>query len=201
MSEEDDVTKVKVVFVGEAFTGKTAIIQRVIYDTYEDNMVTTMVASNYSKVIDFEGNHSIRFEIWDTAGQEKYRSINKIFYKDAAIVIMVYDISNRRTFEEIKNYWINQVKSMCNKNPIIGLAGNKSDLYAKEEVKEAEAKAFAKEVGAIFQLTSCVRNAGINELIKALGEKVLENEGLSQKQSEIELKKQTSIKKDKKCCK
>ena len=64
MSEEDDVTKVKVVFVGEAFTGKTAIIQRVIYDTYEDNMVTTMVASNYSKVIDFEGNHSIRFEIW-----------------------------------------------------------------------------------------------------------------------------------------
>ena len=75
MSEEDDVTKVKVVFVGEAFTGKTAIIQRVIYDTYEDNMVTTMVASNYSKVIDFEGNHSIRFEIWDTAGQEKYRSI------------------------------------------------------------------------------------------------------------------------------
>ena len=130
------------------------------------------------------------FDIWDTAGQEKYRSINKIFYKDAAIVIMVYDISERRSFDEIKDYWINQVNNMCNKNPIIGLAGNKSDLYAKEKVKEAEAK----------NLTSCLRNEGINELMKELGEKFLQIEGLDKKASAVNLQKIGNNDKQNKCC-
>ena len=195
-----DENKVKVVFVGEPFTGKTAIIQRIVYDKYEENMVTTMVASNSTKEMLFEGDHKLIFDIWDTAGQEKYRSINKIFYKDAAIVIMVYDISERRSFDEIKDYWINQVNYMCNKNPIIGLAGNKSDLYAKEKVKEAEAKIFAKQVGAIFRLTSCLRNEGINELMNELGEKYLQIEGLDKKASAVNLQKIGNNDKQNKCC-
>ena len=66
-----------------------------------------MVASTLSTQVDLEGGRTVKFEIWDTAGQEKYRSINKIFYKDASIVIMVYDITKRNTYEEIKNYWHN----------------------------------------------------------------------------------------------
>lgn len=66
-----------------------------------------MVASTLSTQVDLEGGQTVKFEIWDTAGQEKYRSINKIFYKDASIVIMVYDITKRNTYEEIKNYWHN----------------------------------------------------------------------------------------------
>ena len=127
----DTNQKYKVVLVGETQTGKTALIQRIVNDRFEENSETTMVASTLTTEVTLEDGRMIKYEIWDTAGQEKYRSINKIFYKDAAIVIMVYDITKRNTYEEIKNYWYNQIVTMCNKNPIIAIVGNKSDLYIK----------------------------------------------------------------------
>lgn len=197
--------KYKVVLVGETQTGKTAIIQRIVNDRFEDNNETTMVASTLSTEIELEDGRLIKYEIWDTAGQEKYRSINKIFYKDAAIVIMVYDITNKNTYDEIKNYWHNQIVTMCNNNPIIAIAGNKSDLYTKEQVKEKEAKEYAKEIGAIYQLTSCLRNEGIRELMQAIGlkalgeiEKVLPNE---EDKDKINLSNDQKKKKNDKCCK
>ena len=196
--------KYKVVLVGETQTGKTAIIQRIVNDRFEENNETTMVASNLSTEVDLEDGRSVKFEIWDTAGQEKYRSINKIFYKDAAIVIMVYDITQRNTYEEIKNYWHNQIVTMCNGNPIIAIVGNKSDLYIREAVKEKEAKAYAKEIGAIFQQTSCLRNEGIRELMQAIGLKTLGEiekvDHTEQGGSRIDIAKDPKVKKDK-CCK
>ena len=194
--------KYKVVLVGETHTGKTAIIQRIVNDRFEDNYESTMVASTLSTQVDLEDGRKVKFEIWDTAGQEKYRSINKIFYKDASIVIMVYDITKRNTYEEIKNYWYNQIVTMCNKNPIIAIVGNKSDLYIREEVKEKEAKEYAKEIGAVFQLTSCLRSEGIRELMQAIGQKDLGK--IEQKENHekdgIDISKEKNEKKDK-CCK
>ena len=194
--------KYKVVLVGETHTGKTAIIQRIVNDRFEDNYESTMVASTLSTQVDLEGGQTVKFEIWDTAGQEKYRSINKIFYKDASIVIMVYDITKRNTYEEIKNYWYNQIVTMCNKNPIIAIVGNKSDLYIREEVKEKEAKEYAKEIGAVFQLTSCLRSEGIRELMQAIGQKALgeTEQKESHEQGGIDISKEKKEKKDK-CCK
>lgn len=194
--------KYKVVLVGETHTGKTAIIQRIVNDRFEDNYESTMVASTLSTQVDLEGGQTVKFEIWDTAGQEKYRSINKIFYKDASIVIMVYDITKRNTYEEIKNYWYNQIVTMCNKNPIIAIVGNKSDLYIREEVKEKEAKEYAKEIGAVFQLTSCLRSEGIRELMQAIGQKALGEieQKESHEQGGIDISKEKKEKKDK-CCK
>ena len=195
--------KYKVVLVGETQTGKTALIQRIVNDRFEDNPETTMVASTLSTEVELEDGRMIKYEIWDTAGQEKYRSINKIFYKDAAIVIIVYDITNRHTYEEIKNYWYNQITTMCNKNPLLAIVGNKSDLYAKEEVKEKEAKEYAKEIGAVYQLASCLRNEGIRELMQAIGLKVLgeiPKEVPNGKEDKIDLTKKQK-KKDDKCCK
>ena len=193
--------KYKVVLVGETHTGKTAIIQRIVNDRFEDNYESTMVASTLSTQVDLEGGQTVKFEIWDTAGQEKYRSINKIFYKDASIVIMVYDITKRNTYEEIKNYWYNQIVTMCNKNPIIAIVGNKSDLYIREEVKEKEAKEYAKEIGAVFQLTSCLRSEGIRELMQAIGLKALGEieQKESHEQGGIDISKEKKEKKDK-CC-
>ena len=197
----DTNQKYKVVLVGETQTGKTALIQRIVNDRFEENSETTMVASTLTTEVALEDGRMIKYEIWDTAGQEKYRSINKIFYKDAAIVIMVYDITNKHTYEEIKNYWYNQITTMCNKHPLIAIAGNKSDLYAKEEVKEKEAKEYAKEIGAVYQLTSCMRNEGIRELMQAIGLKVLgEMPKEEPNDDKIDLtKKQTKT--DDKCCK
>ena len=165
----------KVVLLGESGVGKTCIISRYVNNTYDQKSETTNGASYASKVVEFaEYEKSLRFDIWDTAGQEKYRSLTKFFYKDAAIAILVYDITRRDSFEEVKKYWYQQLKTCGEKDLIIGIAGNKCDMFDKEAVTEDEAKAFATEIGAQFQLTSAFKNNGIEELFKLVGCKYLD---------------------------
>ena len=101
----------KVILVGESGVGKTSIILRFIKNQYNQNSTSTAGANYASKTLEFpEYNKKLQYDIWDTAGQEKYRGLAKLFYKDASIVILVYDITKRKSFEEIKNYWYEQVK-------------------------------------------------------------------------------------------
>jgi small GTP-binding protein len=116
--EDDEAQTCKVVLLGESGVGKTCIIARFINNTFEENLISTTGASYAGKTMTFDeyGGKSIRFEIWDTAGQEKYRSLTKIFYKDAGAAILVYDITRKESFEEIQKYWFNQIKDHAPKN-------------------------------------------------------------------------------------
>ena len=119
MSDDDEAAQTcKVVLLGESGVGKTCIIARFINNTFEENLISTTGASYAGKTMTFDdyGGKSIKFEIWDTAGQEKYRSLTKIFYKDAGAAILVYDITRKDSYEEIKKYWINQIKDFAPKN-------------------------------------------------------------------------------------
>ena len=101
----------KTILIGESGVGKTCIIVRFINNKYDEGTMSTTGANFISKSVEFdEYNETILFQIWDTAGQERYRGLTKIFYKDAKIVIFVYDTTNRKSFEEIKNYWYKQIK-------------------------------------------------------------------------------------------
>ena len=114
---DDDVAKTcKVVLLGESGVGKTCIIARFINNTFEDNIISTTGASYAGMTFDEFHGKTIKFEIWDTAGQEKYRALTKIFYKDAGVAILVYDITRKESFDEIKNYWYNQIKEYAPKN-------------------------------------------------------------------------------------
>ena len=116
--EDDEAQTCKVVLLGESGVGKTCIISRFINNTFDQDNLTTTGASYAGKTMtfdEFEGK-AIKFEIWDTAGQEQYRSLTKIFYKDAAAAILVYDITRKDSFLELKNYWYDQVKETAPKN-------------------------------------------------------------------------------------
>ena len=173
---EEDAKNCKVVLLGESGVGKTSIISRFINDSFEEGCVSTTGASYVSKDLLFKDyqNQVVKFEIWDTAGQEKYRSLTQIFYKDASIAILVYDITNKESFEEIQNYWYNQLKDCAPKNIVIGLAANKSDLFENEQVPEEQARKFAEEIGAIFKLTSACASTGVEELFIGVGCKFLD---------------------------
>lgn len=115
MSEENP--SCKVVLLGESGVGKTCIITRYINGYFEENGMSTTGASFAGKTMTFEEyGKTVKFDIWDTAGQEKYRALTKIFYKDASIAVLVYDITRRESFEELKKYWYNQVKEHAQKN-------------------------------------------------------------------------------------
>ena len=117
----------------------------------------------------------LRLQIWDTAGQEKYRSVNKLFYSEANIIIFVYDITRRETFEEIKNYWVKQVEEFSPENSLKVIVGNKIDLYEFEDIPEEEILEYAKENNFLFYKTSAKRATGVNQLFHQVGKKLLLN--------------------------
>ena len=117
---EDDEKKAipcKVVLIGESGVGKTSIIARYMTNTFSATLGSTPGANFTTKTVFLEDeNQSIKYEIWDTAGQEKYRSLAKVFYKNASVCILVYEITRRVSFEELKKYWIGEVTSNASKN-------------------------------------------------------------------------------------
>jgi len=155
----------KVVLLGDSGVGKTCIISRYISGAFDQNSPSTNGASYASKILTFEKlNKTISLDIWDTAGQEKYKSLTKFFYKDAAVAILVYDTTQKESFESMKSYWYQQLQEFGSKDIILGVAGNKCDMYEKEEVSENDAKQFAESIGAFFEITSAKNNTGINDL-------------------------------------
>ena len=210
---EDEPISIKCVLLGESGTGKSSLIERFVNDTFKKDTLPTLIGSFSSKDVFYEKeNVTIRFNIWDTAGQEKYRSINKIFYQDAQITFLVYDITFAETFRAIKDYWYSEVKENSPKDAIIFLIGNKSDLYEKEEVNEEEARKYAEEINSLYKLVSAQNGEGINDIFKMVGERLLTEEFLQKIKEEnnannnrnsiknIMAENTKEIKKKKKCC-
>ncbi len=172
--QKSDVAK-KIVLIGDSGVGKTCIISRFVSGDYNKNMNSTDGASYATKKLVLPKlKTSINLDIWDTAGQERYKSLTKFFYKDAAMIIMVYDVTLKTSFDNLKEYWYREVQELSEKNFVLGIAGNKSDLYEREQVSEKEAREYAKSINAVFGLTSAQNNTGIEQLFEDIGMKFLE---------------------------
>ena len=98
------------IICGETMVGKSSLMDRLINNSFALDSVSTMIASSKKMEIILD-DVVIQFNIWDTAGQEKFRSVNKIFYKRADVVLLIYDITSRGTFEEIKDYWLQEIRN------------------------------------------------------------------------------------------
>ena len=163
----DKPESIKVVLLGESGVGKKSLISQFTVNKFDPHRETSLSAHFASKTLDFPDlGQSIKLDIWDTVGQEKYRSLAKIFYKDAKVIIFVYDITREFSFESIKNYWYKETKENWEGTPILALVGNKIDLYSEIKVSNKEGMAFAEEIGAIFQFTSAESNFGITNLFE-----------------------------------
>ncbi len=189
-----NVETLKVVLIGEAGVGKTCLISKFMTGKFDPNTLSSASAQYISKQIVIQGK-AIKFDIWDTAGQEKYRALAKIFYKDAKVICLCYDITSRKTFDELKDYWYEkQTKLNCSGDPIFAVVANKSDLYQESQIKDEEGKAFAKSINAIFQSTSAKSDIGINSLFENIGKKYFDpnfdsNENENKEKLEYEKKK------------
>ena len=176
---ENDINKLilKTVLLGEIGVGKTSLIKQFTNNTFDENISSSISSQYSSKIITINRlNKDIKFDLWDTAGQEIYRSLAKLFYKNAKIIIFVYDITNKNSFEGLKKYWYKKVSTNSDKNAILALVGNKNDLYNNQQVNDNEAIEFAETIGAIFQVTSAKSNIGIDKLFQNIGIKYLDPE-------------------------
>ena len=207
--DESEYQTCKVVILGEPGVGKTSIISRYVNNQFFSVVISTTGASYSTKLLKIE-NDKIKFQIWDTAGQERFRSLAKIFYQNAVAVILVYDITIRDTFEQLKEYWIKEIKENAPPDIILALAANKSDKYKDEQVDINEGKELARQLNAIFKSTSALSSKGIDELFLTIGQKFLDpsyaiNISISIPKSESSnnskiLKKPNKKIEKKKCC-
>ena len=166
-----EVESFKVVLVGESGVGKTSIITQFIDQTFQEDQQSTTGGTFSTKSVICDNGKTLKFEIWDTAGQERYRSLTKMFYKDANAAVLVYDITRKDSFEELQNYWSQQIKESSPPNIILAIAANKSDLINQEAVEEEKAREFANELGAIFVSTTATTVESINELFIEIAKK------------------------------
>ena len=165
----------KVIFVGESSTGKTALINCLTNKSFQTDIVSTSVPveSRITMKIDNKENE-LTLSLWDTAGQEKFRCLNKLFFKEARIAIIVCDITKKKSFDEIHSFWYNYIKEVCGQDIVIAIAENKADLYDMEEVSEDDVNEFAKQFRVIHKRTSAKNGTGIRELLKMTCEKYVQ---------------------------
>ena len=166
-----EVESFKVVLVGESGVGKTSIITQFIDQTFQEDQQSTTGGTFSTKSVVCDNGKTLKFEIWDTAGQERYRALTKMFYKDANAAVLVYDITRKDSFEEIQNYWSNQIKESSPPGIILAVAANKSDLIDHEAVDEEQARKFAEDLGAIFVSTTATQIDPVNDLFIQIAKK------------------------------
>ena len=197
---------IKVVLIGNAGVGKTCISQRYISNSYTSQEGSTVGASYFQKKLELNGK-AIKLDIWDTAGQEKYRSMGRMFYKDAYIVLLIYDITDKQSFKDLKNIWIEELKRSGEKHTVLAIIGNKSDKYLEEQVDEDDARKYADEIGAVFGLVSAKTGDCINALFQNVIEKYFNPDFVAQinierenqkKDDSMQIKKERHNKKKKK---
>ena len=176
MAEEGEGESIKITLLGNPGVGKTCIISRFVEGTYNDNTNST-IGANYSQKSITIKDKEVNLDIWDTAGQEKYHSLGKHFYKDSYIVCLVYDITNQSSLDALKTIWYPDLQKYGEQYTVLAVVGAKCDLYENDNLaNENEAKSFAQEIKAIFMLTSAKTGDGIDKLFTTLTDKYLGSE-------------------------
>uniref|UniRef100_A0A8C4IJ00 Ras-related protein Rab-6A n=1 Tax=Dicentrarchus labrax TaxID=13489 RepID=A0A8C4IJ00_DICLA len=150
--------KFKLVFLGEQSVGKTSLITRFMYDSFDNTYQATIGIDFLSKTMYLE-DRTIRLQLWDTAGQERFRSLIPSYIRDSAAAVVVYDITNVNSFQQTTK-WIDDVRTERGSDVIIMLVGNKTDLADKRQVSIEEGERKAKELNVMFIETSA--KAGYN---------------------------------------
>ena len=182
---DEEIIRCKAIIVGNSGVGKTSIISRYL-NKFNPREKTTIGASFTNKLEEINDN-KIMFEIWDTAGQEKFRSINSIFYQDAYICLLVYDITDKKSFDDLKDYWYGSVIEHSTKDIIFHIVGNKIDLLKNEEVNRDEVKEFCQKIDADINYISAKEEtiAYVDALFQKIGEKFIQAERMKKKDNSL----------------
>ena len=173
--EDNKEIEIKVCLLGDISVGKTSIASRYCKNTFSDLYINTIGGAYQQQSVTLNNGTKIRLHIWDTSGQDRFRSMTNLYYQDAQVAILTYDVTNEESLESL-NYWLEQLNNKVEvDNMILCLAGNKIDVEAsKKVISTSKGKAFAEENNMIFFETSAKTGAGIKELFQAIAVKAYE---------------------------
>ncbi|XP_021913064.1 ras-related protein Rab6 isoform X2 [Zootermopsis nevadensis] len=162
--------KFKLVFLGEQSVGKTSLITRFMYDSFDNTYQATIGIDFLSKTMYLE-DRTVRLQLWDTAGQERFRSLIPSYIRDSTVAVVVYDITNANSFHQTSK-WIDDVRTERGSDVIIMLVGNKTDLSDKRQVSTEEGERKAKELNVMFIETSAKAGYNVKQFVLQLFRRV-----------------------------
>ncbi len=192
---------IKVILLGEAGVGKTNLIRIAIGKEFDPSTSSTLSSSYCDAQIEVD-KKQYRYFLWDTAGQETYRSLNQLFIKDSKIILIVFAINARESFNQV-DFWYKYVKDLLGESGyIVALIGNKSDLYeADDVVKDDEIEAKAKEFGIKYKVTSALTDAvGFRDFLNGILEDYINKYHPEEYKGKNSFKIDQNGKSGKKCC-
>lgn len=158
---------IKVLMIGNTSCGKSSLLTRYVDDSFEPSRISTIGIDFKMKTIDVLGKRA-KLQIWDTAGQERFRTITQAYYRGAMGIIIVYDVTDRRSFEDVKRDWIINVDRHVNLEVRKTLVGNKSDMESERAVGTEEGQRLADELGIRFFETSALRGDNVDSVFVSM---------------------------------
>ncbi|KAL0382686.1 UNVERIFIED_CONTAM: Ras-related protein RA [Sesamum calycinum] len=159
--------RVKLVLLGDSGVGKSCIVLRFVRGQFDPTSKVTVGASFLSQTIALQDSTTVKFEIWDTAGQERYAALAPLYYRGAAVAVVVYDITSPESFSKAQ-YWVKELQKHGSPDIVMALVGNKADLQEKREVPVQDGIDYAERNGMFFIETSAKTADNINQLFEVI---------------------------------
>lgn len=186
----------KIVLLGDAGVGKSSLLSRFITNEFSAEMPPTLGAAFSSKEISIEA-HNVKLNIWDTAGQERYRGLAKMYYRDASAAVLVFDLSQPKTFLSFP-MWLQELHDNGPKNLVLSVAANKADMVDTEGDLADEARQWAADVGASYHRTSAKTSLGVEPLFRSMAQHLVF--GTSPREAQVQLRSTSPQQRKSKCC-
>jgi Ras-related protein Rab-5C len=173
--QESKELEIKICLLGDVSVGKTSIASRFCKNSFNENYINTIGGAYQQQNIVLNNGAKIKLHIWDTSGQDRFRSMTNLYYRDAQVAILTYDVTNESSLDSL-NYWLNELNDKVEiDNMLLCLAGNKTDVDQSEKrVPTSKGKAFAEQHNMLFYETSAKTGVGVKELFQAIATKEYE---------------------------
>jgi len=177
MEEDQILTSLKILIIGESGVGKSSLLLRFTDDAFDPEMAATIGVDFKVKVMNQQGNR-VKLAIWDTAGQERFRTLTPSYYRGAQGAILVYDVSSRESFHKIED-WLTELETYSTNHDLIKmLVGNKCDKEAERMVSREEGQKCARKYQMMFIEASAKTKEGVHVAFEELVEKIIQTPGL-----------------------
>lgn len=168
----------KLLLIGDSGVGKSCLLLRFADDTYTESYISTIGVDFKIRTIELDGK-TIKLQIWDTAGQERFRTITSSYYRGAHGIIVVYDITDQESFNNVKQ-WLQEIDRYACENVNKLLVGNKCDLSAKRAVELSAAKEYAEQLGIPFLETSAKSSTNVEQAFLTMASEIKSRMGPTQ---------------------
>ena len=195
--KKDSDISIKLLLIGNTYVGKTLIVQKFIDNTFSKSTMSTIGVDLQSKIIDINGK-KVKYLIWDTAGEDRMKTMTYSYYRGCHVILIVYDVTNQKSFENVTT-WVECVDKFAKSNVLRILVGNKTDLEDQRVISKEDGKKLADENGLKFYEISAKAVTGLCEMFEDIAKEYVQ---MYQQKSikNFQLKKAAETKAKKKCC-